>query len=200
MADLNEMLGSFLSSPENAEKLAQAINILKSSGIAPPGAPSPAPEPKTAAENSPPPASSPPPAAASSPPQASQAPPFDPTALFGPQSAQTISIISSISALMSAIGSLNPPPREGIATAQAPPKPAFSLPPQLASTIQNAADAINNSKDDHRVTLLEALRPYLNPTRVGMLDNAIRMVRFSNVSNVFTPPNQGSSQGGKPEP
>ena len=41
--------------------------------------------------------------------------------------------------------------------------------------------ALNNT-DDRRITLLNALRPYLSPQRAGGVDRAIRLLKLSKLS------------------
>ncbi len=176
MPDLNDMLNSFLSSPENTEKLMQAINILKNNSSAPNPSP-PAPEQASSNHDAPP---------------QFQMPSFT----QNPQTAQTMDVISSISTLMSAIGSLNTPSKSG--GNAAPSRPPISIPPQFTSKINEAAAAINSSKDDRRISLLEALRPYLNTNRAGFIDDAIKMVRFSSVSSAMMGPKTNQKGGNTP--
>jgi len=191
MADLNELLNSFLSSPENTEKLMQAMNVLKSASGSPkaetppvsPGAGMPSFEippflqdmVHNGAQN----------------PQNAQNASAEGAAAAANSGAQFMEMISAMSSLMTAIGSLGGTP----GSAQA--APPIAITPQLTSKITEAANAINNSKDDRRISLLDALRPYLSDTRMGMVDNAVKMIRFSNVSSTMMPSILPFLKGGK---
>lgn len=50
--------------------------------------------------------------------------------------------------------------------------------------IQNALAALKNT-DDHRITLLNALRPYLSPQKSGGIDRAIRVLQLAKLSELM---------------
>ena len=46
-------------------------------------------------------------------------------------------------------------------------------------------DKLNTNKDDSTLTLLHALKPYMNERRTEKLDNAIKMARLSQLGELF---------------
>lgn len=57
-------------------------------------------------------------------------------------------------------------------------------PDELQSSIKGMMSALN-SVDDRRITLLNALKPYLSPDKASGVDRAIRMLRLTKLSEVF---------------
>jgi len=56
--------------------------------------------------------------------------------------------------------------------------------PSYDNGIQNALSALK-STDDHRITLLNALRPYLSPQKAGGIDRAIRVLQLAKLSELM---------------
>ena len=75
----------------------------------------------------------------------------------------------AVKSLTGAIGSLQ--------TSENAPDKASSTEMQ----IKNIMSALNQT-DDRRITLLNALRPYLSPQRAGGVDRAIRLLKLSKLS------------------
>ena len=59
--------------------------------------------------------------------------------------------------------------------AEAKPQNELPLSPQMLTKVMEAYNAIGK-EDDHRVTLLRALRPFMRDTRKGEVDLAIRLL------------------------
>ena len=51
--------------------------------------------------------------------------------------------------------------------------------------IKKIMDKLNTNKDDSTLTLLHALKPYMNERRTEKLDNAIKMARLSQLGELF---------------
>ncbi len=55
---------------------------------------------------------------------------------------------------------------------------------QSAADIQNVVSRIS-SADDKRITLLNALRPYMSKSRASNIDKAVRMLKLTKLSSVL---------------
>ncbi len=69
-----------------------------------------------------------------------------------------------------------------------------SAPPAVQTPEENGADMTQkikqvydrmNNGSDPRVSLLRALRPYMNSTRATQLDTAVRLLGLTNMSSLF---------------
>lgn len=56
--------------------------------------------------------------------------------------------------------------------------------PDLESSVKSMMNVLNQS-DDRRITLLNALKPYLSPARAGGIDRAIRILKLTKLSEVL---------------
>lgn len=56
--------------------------------------------------------------------------------------------------------------------------------PDLESSVKSMMSVLNQS-DDRRITLLNALKPYLSPARAGGIDRAIRILKLTKLSEVL---------------
>ncbi len=71
-------------------------------------------------------------------------------------------------------------PAENSGENQAPSVPQDN--PETA--VKNMMSVLNQS-DDRRITLLNALKPYLSPTRASGIDRAIRILRLTKLSEML---------------
>jgi hypothetical protein len=74
----------------------------------------------------------------------------------------------ALKGLLSSVGDDSPPPAQG----------------ELESSVKSVMNLLGRS-DDRRITLLNALRPYMSPTKAEGIDRAIRILKLTKLTEVL---------------
>lgn len=57
--------------------------------------------------------------------------------------------------------------------------------PEMLGMMQSLMGRLNNPQGDDRTNLLQSLKPYMDKTRQGTIDSAIKMLKLSQLGDVF---------------
>ncbi len=78
----------------------------------------------------------------------------------------------------------NPDAVKSLMSSLSPKEPASSLPPEKPPAIQSTLDSLAGG-DDRRISLLTALKPYLNTSRSANVDKAIQLLKLTKITEVL---------------